>query len=243
MPRLKLYPLHKASKFLLLSESDEINFELASILLDHDPELGAKIVCHVSNLRFLRVLADSSVVKLCTTFNQFEMAATQLARERLLRRFKETTYRDTVVLAGFGQFGKSILEELTQHASGEFNRVAIIDLAADQQALIADEEMGTELNYSRHIYTGDIDDPKIWQRLFNEVVLGDQEPVFVITTGDNKTNLRCAIWLRKRFPNALIISRTPSPSSFAKGICDQHDVVSVNTAELVQASIPHAWYR
>ena len=243
MPRLRLYPLHKANKFLLLSENDEINFELASILLDHDPELGAKIVYHVSNLRFLRVLADSRVVDLCTTFNQFEMAATQLARERLIRRFKETAYTDTVVLAGFGQFGKSILEELERHASGQFNRVAIIDLAAEQQALIADEEMVTERNYSRHIYKGDIDDPEIWQRLFSEVVIGNQEPVFVITTGDNRTNLRCAIWLRKRFPNALIISRTPAPSSFAKGICDQHDVVSVNTAELVQASIPHAWYR
>jgi hypothetical protein len=243
MHRLRLYPLHKASKFLLLSKNDEINFELASILLDHDPELGAKIVYHVSNLRFLRVLADSSVVKLCTTFNQFEMAATQLARETLIRQFKKTTYTDTVVLAGFGQFGKSILEELERHASGAFNRVAIIDLAAEQQALIADEEMVTERKYSRHIYMGDIDDPEIWQRLFSEVVIGNEEPVFVITTGDNKTNLRCAIWLRKRFQNALIISRTPAPSSFAQGICDQHDVVSVNTAELLQVSIPHAWYR
>lgn len=243
MPRLRLYPLHKASKFLLLSEDDDINFELASTLLDHDPELGAKIVYHVSNLRFLRVLADSRVVKLCTTFNQFEMAATQLARETLIRRFRETTYTDTVVLAGFGQFGKSILEQLERHASGEFNRVAIIDLAAEQQALIADEEMVTERQYSRNIYKGDIDDPEVWQRLFSEVVIGDQEPVFVITTGDNKTNLRCAIWLRKRFQNALIISRTPAPSCFAKEICDQHDVVSVNTAELVQASIPHVWYR
>jgi hypothetical protein len=41
----------------------------------------------------------------------------------------------------------------------------------------------------------------------------------------------------------LIISRTLAPSYFAKGVCDEHDVVSVNTAELVEVSIPHAWYR
>ncbi len=243
MHRLRRYPVHKASKFLLLSEKDDINFELASILLEHDPELGAKIVFHVSNLRFLRVMADSKVVKQCTTFNQYELAATQLARERLMRRFKATEYRDTVVLAGFGGFGQSILEQLELHASGKFSRVAIVDRKAEQQALIADEQVESERKYSRHTYKGDIDDPEVWQRLFSEVVTGEEEPVFVITTGDDQTNLRCAIWLRKQFPSALIISRTLASSSFAKGVCDQHDVVSVNTAEMVQASIPHAWYR
>ena len=241
--RMRRYPLHKASKFLLLSENDEINLEVASILLDHAPELGPKIVYHVSNLRFLRVLADSRVVTQCTTFNQYELAATQLAREQLMRRFNDTEYSDTVVLAGFGRFGQSILEQLERHASGEFSRVAIIDLEAQQRALIADEQVVTDREYSRHTYEGDIDDPEVWQRLFSEVVTGKEEPVFVITTGDDQTNLRCAIWLRKQFPNALIICRTLAPSSFAKGVCEQHDVVNVNTAELVEASIPHAWYR
>ena len=243
MHRMRRYPLHKARKFLLLSEKDEINFELASILLEHDPELGPKIVFHVANLRFLRVLADSKVVRQCTTFNQYELAATQLARERLIRRFNATEYRDTVVLAGFGGFGQSILEQLERHASGQFSRVAIVDREAEQQALIADEQVETEPKYSRHTYEGDIDDPEVWQRLFSEVVTGKEEPVFVITTGDDQTNLRCAIWLRKQFPNALIISRTLARSSFANAVCEQHNVVSVNTAEMVQASIPHAWYR
>jgi Trk K+ transport system NAD-binding subunit len=121
--------------------------------------------------------------------------------------------------------------------------VAIIDRDAEQQALIADEQVLSAREYSRHTYEGDIDDPEIWQRLFSDVVTTDEEPVFVITTGDDETNLRCAIWLRSKFRNALIISRTLAPSYFAKGVCEEHDVVSVNTAELVQASIPHAWYR
>jgi Trk K+ transport system NAD-binding subunit len=241
--RMRRYQLHKASKFLLLSERDEFNFEVASILLDVDPQLGAKIVYHVSNLRFLRVLADSQVVKLCTTFNQYELAATQLAREQLMQRFKSTAYLDTVVLAGFGRFGQSLLEQLERYAEGAFNRVAIIDLEAEKQALIADEQVVTERRYTRHIYEGDINDPQVWQQLLSEVVAGKEEPVFVVTTGDDQTNLRCAIWLRKQFPKALIIVRTQAQSSFAKGICDQHDVISVNTAELAQASIPHAWYR
>jgi Trk K+ transport system NAD-binding subunit len=148
-----------------------------------------------------------------------------------------------VVLAGFGRFGQGILEQLVRHAPGEFSCVAIIDLHAEQQALIADEQVVTERKYSRHPYQGDINDPEVWQRLLSEVVSGDEEPVFVITTGDDQTNLRCAIWLRKQFPNALIISRTMAPSSFARGVCEQHDLVSVNTAELVEASIPHAWFR
>lgn len=243
MQRLRRYRLDKAHKYLLLSERDDINLEVASILLEQDPELGAKIVYHVSNLRFLRVLRDTRVVQLCTSFNQYELAATQLARERLMRRFKATEYRDTVVLAGFGRFGQSVLEQLERHASGAFSRVAIIDRDAEQQALISDEQVATERKYSRHTYGGDINDPDIWQRVFAEVITREEEPVFVLTTGDDQTNLRCSIWLRKRYPNALIISRTLAPSAFARVVCEQHDVVSVNTAELVQASIPHAWYR
>ncbi|MDH4042321.1 MAG: NAD-binding protein [Gammaproteobacteria bacterium] len=241
--RLRRFPLHKAHKFLLLSERDETNFEVASLLLAQDPQLGPKIVYHVSNLRFLRVLQGTRVVEQCTTFNQYELAATQLVRLRLMRRFRETKYKDTVVLAGFGRFGQSILEQLEQHASGTFNRVAIIDRDAKQRAMIADEEVEGKRKYSRHTYEGDIDDPEVWRRLFKEVITGKEEPVFVITTGNDQTNLRCAIWLRKNFPRALIISRTLSPSYFAKGVCEEHDVVSVNTAELVEASIPHAWYR
>ena len=241
--RLRRYPKHKAHKFLLLSERDDINFEVASLLLEDDPQLGAKIVYHVSNLRFLRVLENTRVVQQCITFNQYELAATQLARERLLKRFNATEYRDTVVLAGFGRFGQSILEQLERHASGEFSRVAIIDREAEQQALISDEQVVTKRKYSRHTYEGDVNDPEVWQRLLNEVVTGEEEPVFVITTDDDQTNLRCAIWLRRQFRNALIISRTLAPSYFAKGVCEEHDVVSVNTAELVEASIPHAWFR
>ena len=243
MHRLRRFPLHKAHKFLLLSERDDINFEVASLLLEHDPALGPKIVYHVSNLRFLRVLHDTRVVQQCTTFNQYELAATQLARERLMKRFNDTEYRDTVVLAGYGRFGQSILEQLERHASGAFSRVAIIDRAAEKQALISDEQLVVERKYSRHTYQGDINDPEVWQRLFSEVVTGEEEPVFVLTTGDDQTNLRCAISLRKQFPNALIISRTMAPSYFAKGVCDEHDVISVNTAELVEASIPRVWYR
>lgn len=241
--RLERFSLHKAHKFLLLSENDETNFEVASLLLKHDPGLGSKIVYHVSNLRFLRVLEGARVVEQCTTFNQYELAATQLTRERLMRRFRETKYKDTVVLAGFGRFGQSILEQLEQHASGTFNRVAIIDRDAKQRAMIADEEVEGKRKYTRHTYEGDIDDPEMWRRIFKEVITGKEVPVFIVSTGDDQTNLRCAIWLRKHFPRALIISRTLAPSQFATGVCEEHNVISVNTSELVEASIPRAWYR
>ena len=160
-----------------------------------------------------------------------------------MQRFDATAHRDTVVLVGLGRFGQSILEQLERHASGAFSRVAIIDQFAEKRALIADEQVETERTYSRHTYQGDVNDPEIWNRLFRELVIGEEEPVFVITTGDDQTNLRSAIWLRKRFHKALIISRTLAPSYFAKGVCDEHDIVSVNTSQLVETSIPHAWYR
>lgn len=240
--RLRGSPMHKAHRLLLLSESDYINADVASILLETHPDLGSKIVLHISNLRLLRVLHDSPLIRQCTSFNGFQMCASHLCETWLIRRFNATHYRDTVVFAGFGRFGQSILEELELHAAEAFSRVAIIDLAAERRALIADEQVDGKRDYIRYTFQGDIDDPEIWSQLFKEVVILDEEPVFILGTGNDEKNIRSAIWLRQQFANALIISRTHSPSSFARVVSRQYNIVCVSMAELIEKSIPASWY-
>lgn len=240
--RLRRYPLYKARRLLVLTEDDFANFEFASLLLDRHPALADKVVLHVANLRFLRLLQNTSIVQQCSSFNSYQLAAAHLSKTQLIRHFNATQYRDTVVLAGFGRFGQSILEELREHAADAFSQVAIIDLHAERRALIADEQIETERDYVRYTFQGDIDDPNIWSRFFEEVVIVDEEPVFVLGTGSDEKNLRAAIWLRQQFPQALIISRTLSPSVFAKNVCKEHNIVCVNMTELMEESIPSLWY-
>ena len=53
----------------------------------------------------------------------------------MVPQFHETHARDVVVLAGFGRFGQTILEELQHSAIDEMDTVAIIDRDAAPQGV------------------------------------------------------------------------------------------------------------
>lgn len=239
MRRLRM---DRAYKILLLTEDDLVNCEAATNIIATNPALASKVIFHVADLRMLRILQDTNIAKKCTSFNAYQMAATQLAREMLIKRFNSTQYNDTVVFAGFGRFGQSILEELEQHAAGAFCTVAIIDNDAKRNTLIADEQIGKDKDYIRHVIEGDIDDPGVWNRLFKAVITVGEEPVFILSTGSDEQNLRAAIWLRQQFKDALIISRTLWSSAFATEVCKEHNIYSVNRTELMEEAIPRQWY-
>jgi Trk K+ transport system NAD-binding subunit len=239
MRRLRL---DRAYRILLLSDDDIVNCEAATTITNNSPALASRIVFHVADLRLLRVLQNSGVMKRCTSFNSYQMAASYLAKDQLIKRFNSTQYRDTVVLAGFGRFGQSVLEELEQHAAGAFSTVAIIDTNARRNTLIADEQAGEDKDYLRYIIEGDIDDPAVWRQLFKEVIIVNEEPVFILATGQDEQNIRAAIWLRQQYKDALIISRSLWPSAFATEVCKEHDIVNINMTELMEEGIPRQWY-
>ena len=136
--------MDKARRILLLMDNDIFNCEGATALIENSPELASRIIFHVADLQFLRVLQNTDVALRCTSFNSYQMAAAYLAREYLIKQFNSTHYRDTVVLVGFGRFGQSILEELEQHAADAFSKVVIIDIDAKRNTLISDEEIGKD---------------------------------------------------------------------------------------------------
>jgi hypothetical protein len=54
-------------------------------------------------------------------------------REVLLHHFHRTEEKDVVILAGFGRFGQTILEELQLNAHKDIASVGIIDVDADRR--------------------------------------------------------------------------------------------------------------
>ena len=94
----------------------------------------------------------------------------------------------------------------------------------------------------RHTIDGNINDPDVWTNLFKEVVIVKEAPVFILSTGSDRDNMGAAIWLRRRYKDALIISRSLQASAFARDVCNQHDIVSINLAELMEEAIPRRWY-
>jgi len=238
---LKQLRVELARKILLLDDSSMRSYEAASVLTKLVPGIGNRVVVHCGNLRFMRAMENTRVAQRCETFNTYHLAASGLVHSRLLHHFRETRSKDVVIIAGFGRFGQTILEELQSSAMDELETVAIIDIDARRRVLVADEQMEFSGEYRRELYEGDISHPEVWDRLRQRIELEGDNTVFVLGTGREEDNLRTALWIRRKYPGALVIARSSRESLFATEVGEEHDIVTISITQLVEEHIPRSW--
>jgi hypothetical protein len=160
----------------------------------------------------------------------------------VLDHFQKTAPRDLVILAGFGRFGETILCELQTRAVGGFDHVVIIDMDADRRAMVFDEQIGFAKDYRLDVVPGDLRDPILWQQLARRIDLVGTEPVFVVGSGVDRTNLRTAMWLAAKYPKGFVIARSEGQWSFAEEVSREAGIHTFSVAELVAQSMPKAWF-
>lgn len=231
----------RASRVMLLSGDSLQSFEAADVLLRLYPRLASRIVVHCPRLRFLRAMAETDVAKKCATFNAYHLAAAGLVRDRLIDHFRKTRARDAVVIAGFGRFGQSILEELQRLAEDEIDTVALIDIDAHRRVQVVEEQERMEAVAKREVLEGDISHPEVWRRLEARIDLASAEPTVILGTGRSEENLRVALWIKQRHPNAFVFARTNDASEFARHVAADHGIHSISITELVERNIPAEW--
>lgn len=238
---LRELKVEQVKKILLLDDNSLRSYEAASVLINFIPEIASKVVIHCSRLRFMRSMENTRVANSCETFNTYNLAAAGLVRSHMLHHFRETRSKDVVIMAGFGRFGQTILEELQRCAADELETVLIIDKDAHRRVLVADEQTRYSGNYRRELFEGDIANPEVWERVRNSVNIEGDNTVFVMGTGREEQNLSTALWLRRQYPGAMVISRSSKESLFATEVGEEHDIISISIAELLEQNIPLSW--
>lgn len=233
--------LHRAQRVFLLGNNSLRGYEAAAQILDLVPNIGKRLVLHCGRLRFMRSMSTTRVARECQTFNSYHMAASGLVRNHLIAHFKETKPKDAVILAGFGRFGQTILEELQDHAIDEMDAVVVIDNDAHRRVLIADEQMQFERSYRRELFEGDISHPELWERVQQTVNLDTEDSVVVLGTGSEEENLRTALWIRQKFPHSKVIARSNKQSRFANEVGADNDISTLSINELFEKSMPADW--
>ncbi|MFP6815134.1 MAG: NAD-binding protein [Pseudomonadales bacterium] len=233
--------LERAAGVLLLGGDDFQSYEAASKILRIFPHLQSRVILHCDNLRFLRAMEDTGVAKLCSTFNSYHLAATSLVNDHLIGHFRKTAARDIVVLAGFGRFGQTVLEQLQDNAQNEIDTVAVIDVDADRRVLVAEEQRRIGENYRRLIFEGDISHPEVWSDLSDRVDLSHNQPTIILGTGRAADNLRTGLWLKENYPNAFVFVRTNDKSELAVEVGAEHGIRSFSIKQLVEDNISLEW--
>ncbi len=240
---LRQLHVERALKILLLSDNSLRSYEAASVLINMVPGIGSRIVIHCARLRFMRAMENTHVAQSCETFNTYHLAASGLVRERMLQQFRETHEKDVVVIAGFGRFGQTVLEELQHHAIDELSTVAIIEQDANRRVMVAEEQMEFTHGYRREVYDGDISHPEVWRRLQDEIKMEEdgENSIFVLGTGREEDNLRTALWVKRKYPKAMVIARSSKESRFADEVAAEHNFISISINQLVEEYIPKNW--
>ncbi len=242
--RTLLHSVHpeRAKRVLLLTGDDFANLDAATSILSMAPDIGKDLVVHVADLRFMRLMAHTRVATECTIFNTYQIAASHLVVSQLIPHFERTEFRDLLVLAGFGRLGQTILDELQRSAPDSLAEVVIIDLEGDERAMVFDEQVGFSGEYDWDVVDGDVGDVRVWSALETKYEFDKRAPVFVIGSGKDGTNLRIALRLSKRYEDSLSVARIYSPSAFASEISQQAGVHVFSVAELIDQSMPAAWF-
>jgi Trk K+ transport system NAD-binding subunit len=239
--QLRALRLEHADRAMLLTGDDFANLDAAATILGYAPHLAENIVAHVADLHFMRVLDKTQLSDQVQVFNTHEIAASHLVNTRLLQHFHRTEPLDTVVIAGFGRFGQTVLDRLQTHADGKFDRVVLIDVDCQRRTLLFEEQVGFGDGYSVECADGDLRDPDLWRRLDADCRFQDGEPAFVIGSGDSGTNMHTALWLQSKYPNAYVISRSFRRSRFAEEVSKEGGFEVFSVAELVVQSFPDSW--
>ena len=235
--------LQHARRVLLLGENDFQAFEAATRVLESAPNLKFRVVIHCQNLRFMRTLLQTSLGRHCVIFNRYNMAGMAFVRRNLKEQFARTEGLDKVIIAGFGRFGQSVVEQLRLTQGNELAHVVIIDQDAERRMMVVEEQQQLPSNYERSVMRGDVANPDVWRRVAVKVDLEQPNTVFILGTGSGRDNLRTALWLKQKYPNAHVFARSNGQSRFASSVADEKDITAFSINGLLEEMIPVRWTR
>lgn len=232
----------RARRVMLLTGDDFANLDAAARIAGKAPGLRGRVVAHVSDLGFMRAVPQTRQRDCYEIFNSLEYAARDLVRQRLLARFEATVQIDLVILAGFGRFGQTVLDQLQINANEHFGKVVLIDTEARLNAQTFAENPGFADGHEYRVIDGHLRHPEVWQQV-DEVVCADAgPPVIVVGTGDDGLNLQVALDLIRRYPDAHVTVRSFGDSPFAAEVAAATGVLPFHLAELITNSMPSTWF-
>jgi voltage-gated potassium channel Kch len=160
----------------------------------------------------------------------------------LIARFEETDSPDLVVIAGFGRFGQTILELLQEHAAGEFSAAVLVDRHAESLYRQFAERVGFRSGYRCDKLQADLADPGTWDRvraIMEEPGHGTApaKVSIVLGTDDDRLNIRTAMLLRQKLPDAQIVARCFVDSSLTRELSVDGEFEIFGVSRLLQDAL------
>jgi hypothetical protein len=213
---------------IVVGDNDLSNLEVAWTAKQGNPNLPVAV--QVTDLNLLRPVnrlirdrarIDDTRASLPLIFNTHRIAALHLYEHFLHPHFEKTSYRDVVVLGGFGRFSQTILELLKVTAADELEHIVIVDKEASKNVRQFSVDVTLDsINFST--VDGDLEDPATWAKVESVLSSTEATPVYLLAAANEVVNFRSAMMLRRRSSDIRIFARCFRRSSFAQSLAQEN---------------------
>ncbi len=225
-----------ARRLLALSRDDIVNLNVAALARGLARARDFAACAQVADGKLTENLPES-LKRDVRLLNTHEVAAAALVRESRLTHGYEESY----VVAGFGGFGQALLKALLEEESSRGDRVFVADRDADQKVRGFLETYGFEGRSVRPV-RGDLHDPALWQAIreaLAEPGAPAREPVVLVCTDNDVSNLSLALSIRRRYvKEATIYCRLFGEVAFEEEMVRGHNIQTYRVADLLRRNLP-----
>jgi len=156
---------------------------------------------------------------------------------------RESEGQETLVFTGFGRFCQTYLRQFMDvRGSEQIASIAVIAMEAD----LAWERFFDALPAEQRARLGGIDvrlqngrqeDPRAWESLLDDRGGSQGKLVVLLGTNDDQSNLKAAMRVRDRSPDAYVMVRTFAASSFALHVGTDMNLQIVDIARELDGEI------
>jgi hypothetical protein len=223
-----LLHLERADRMIVVGDNDLSNLEVAWTAKRINPILPVAV--QVTDLTLLRPVnrlirerarIDDTGMSLPLIFNTHRIAALHLYEHFLHAHFEKTSYRDVVVLGGFGRFPQTILELLKVTSADELEHIVIVDKEASKNVRQFSVDVTLD-SIKLSTVDGDLEDPGTWAKVDSVLSADEATPVYLLAAANEVVNFRLAMMLRRQSSDIRIFARCFRRSSFAQSLAQEN---------------------
>lgn len=227
-----------ASRFLAFANDDILNINAATTAKRLNRAREFTAVAQVTDARLFENLPES-LKREIRFLNTHEIAADALVRTSRLAR----GYEDAYVIAGFGNFGQMVLKALLREETvAREDRFFVLDRDADEKVRMFVETFGFDDRDVRPV-RGNLHDPALWQKIRDDLARepreGNPEPLVLVCTDNDLSNLSLALSIRRRYVRESVIHcRLFGEVSFEQEMVRGHKIETYRVSELLRRNLP-----
>ena len=164
-------------------------------------------------------------------------------RRNLKEKFARLRELDNVVIAGFGRFGQSVVEQLRLTQGEELAHVVIIDQDAERRMMVVEEQEQLQSNFDRSVLRAIYQSRGVAASRGQGGFRAAKYILFARHRQWERQSAHSLVAEMQKYPKSQVFARSNAQSRFASSVADEKTINAFSINGLLEDMIPVRWTR